>query len=105
MTVGAVSKASTVMITLSRIMINLSSVKVISNTYSPGSSLSHLDEAALSDYLMSPSIATAQTLRTVSDLEWAMMDDMGWQTVPEPATFLILAVGMIMLKPKAGKRR
>jgi len=58
-----------------------------------GSSLVHLDEAALGDLLMSPSVGIAQEIRGISELEWAMMTDMGWTIIPEPATFVFLIIG------------
>lgn len=61
------------------------------------SSLTHLDETLLGDFLMSPVLLEGQTMRTVSDLEWAMMTDMGWTIVPEPASLLLLAMGGCIL--------
>jgi hypothetical protein len=61
-----------------------------------GSSLAHLDEAALGNFLMSPMVADGQMIRTVSDLEWAMMKDMGWTVIPEPATIGLLALGSLV---------
>lgn len=66
--------------------------------YQPGSSLSHLDETLLSDSLMSPSFGTGQMIREVSELEWAIMEDLGWSTVPEPAAFLLLSFGAMILR-------
>lgn len=57
--------------------------------YSAGSSLCHLDEAALGSLLMSPFVANGQMIRTVSDLEWAIMNDMGWNIIPEPTSILL----------------
>lgn len=68
------------------------------STWKTGSSLSHLDEGLLGDYLMSPGVSTGQTIRTVSDLEWAMMSDMGWTIIPEPTTLLLLGLGAAMLR-------
>lgn len=67
------------------------------SSYSLGSSLSHLDEGLLGSYLMSPAIATSQMIRSVSDLEWAMMTDMGWTIVPEPLTVLLLGLPSLFL--------
>ena len=66
-------------------------------TYEGGSSLVHLDEGALGDLLMSPFVASGEMIRTVSELEWAMMEDMGWTVIPEPATALLMltAIGLI----------
>jgi len=71
--------------------------------FSNGSSLAHLDESALGNLLMSPFISRGQTIRTVSELEWAMMKDMGWNIIPEPSSILLLysAVGFIRLKNKS----
>jgi PEP-CTERM motif len=68
--------------------------------YAPGSSLSHVDEGFLGDLLMSPSIGTMELLRDVSDLEWAMMMDMGWNIVPEPATLALLGLGGLLLRKR-----
>ncbi len=68
--------------------------------YQPGSSLSHVDEGWLGGLLMSPSIGTMQMNRDVSDLEWAMMTDMGWTVVPEPATGILFAIGILGLTRK-----
>lgn len=67
------------------------------NPFEPGSSLVHLDESTFDGLMMTPAIATGQMARTVSDLEWAMMKDMGWSVVPEPATLLLLAAGALGL--------
>jgi hypothetical protein len=71
-------------------------------TYSLASSLIHLDEATFGSSLMSSSIGLGQTARTISELEWAMMEDMGWNIVPEPSSILLMvwAVGLIRLKRK-----
>ena len=46
--------------------------------YESGSSMSHVDESALSGALMSPSISTGQVVRRPLGVEWKMMEDMGW---------------------------
>jgi autotransporter-associated beta strand protein len=46
--------------------------------YESGSSLSHLDETRLPNALLSPSIAPGQSVRVATDLEWAIMKDLGW---------------------------
>lgn len=63
--------------------------------FAQGSSLSHLDEGAFGNLLMSPYLAAGQTNRTVSNLEWAMMDDMGWNIVivPAPGAFALAGIG------------
>ena len=66
--------------------------------FKSGSSLEHLDEGLLGNLLMSPMIGPGQMVRDVSDLEWAMMADMGWQLVPEPGTLAILTLSMAWLR-------
>ena len=46
--------------------------------FEEGSSMAHVDETSLYYALMSPSIATGQTIRQPIGLEWKMMQDMGW---------------------------
>jgi autotransporter-associated beta strand protein len=48
------------------------------STYESGSSLSHLDETLLPDALMSPQIGAGESIRSATDLEWAIMKDLGW---------------------------
>lgn len=62
------------------------------DSYSEGSSLSHLDTGTFPDSMMSHAISIGKTRRTLSDLEIAMMDDMGWEVIPEPATLVTLAL-------------
>ncbi len=71
-------------------------------TYNSGSSLVHLDESGLGDLLMSPFVSSGQMIRTVSELEWAMMEDMGWSIVPEPSSIILMltAFGFIRRKRK-----
>ena len=52
---------------------------------------------------MSPSIGTMQLNRDVSDLEWAMMTDMGWTVVPEPATAVLFVIGILGLIRKKNR--
>ncbi len=81
--------------------VNGGSVEIYApNPFKPGSSLSHLDESALGGLLMSPSVALGQNIRSVSDLEWAMMDDMGWTLVPEPATITLFVLGFAVLRSR-----
>jgi hypothetical protein len=70
--------------------------------FSMASSLIHLDEATFGDYLMSSAMGLGKTTRTLSDLEWAMMEDMGWTIIPEPASILLMlsAIGIFRLKNK-----
>lgn len=68
--------------------------------WAAGLSLSHLDETLLSEYLMSPVVDPGIVSRTVSPLEWAMMSDMGWTIIPEPATLLLLGLGGLVLTQK-----
>jgi hypothetical protein len=75
------------------------------NPFQSISSLVHLDESALGDLLMSPAIASGQMIRTVSDLEWAMMKDMGWTVVPEPVTALLMLFGAVIARGTLLKRQ
>jgi len=60
--------------------------------YEAGSSLSHLDTGTFPDATMSHAISIGDTRRTLSGLEIAMMDDMGWDVIPEPASLLCMAL-------------
>jgi hypothetical protein len=55
--------------------------------YESGSSMSHVDEAALSSALMSPSVSTGVAPRKATALEWRMMVDMGWDIWYSPGDF------------------
>jgi len=69
-------------------------------TYSLASSLIHLDEMTFSSSLMSASIGLGQTARTISELEWAMMKDMGWAIIPEPASALLMLSALSFIRRK-----
>lgn len=75
-------------------------------SFSSGSSLVHLDEATFPNALMSPAIAAGQMIRTPTELEWAMMRDMGWNIIPEPASAVMLlgALGMWLLIHRRRRR-
>jgi hypothetical protein len=60
--------------------------------YTPGSSLSHLDTETFPDYTMAHAIANGATKRTLSDLEIAMMSDMGWDVIPEPSPMIMISL-------------
>jgi hypothetical protein len=69
-------------------------------SYTSGSSLSHVDEAEKNggfDGLMNFSIGNSVVQREMHDVELAMMEDMGWDTVPEPATMSLLGLGAMFL--------
>ncbi|MFC1677557.1 hypothetical protein ACFL3G_10915 [Planctomycetota bacterium] len=74
------------------------------NPYQPGSSLSHIDQATFPNYLMSPAISTGSMNRMPSELEWAIMQDIGWNLTPEPATILLLAIPAVVLATKRKTR-
>lgn len=61
--------------------------------YEAGSSLSHLDTGTFPDAMMSHAISIGDTRRTLSDLEIAMMADMGWDVIPEPASMVVFVLG------------
>jgi hypothetical protein len=70
-------------------------------TYAPGSSLSHLNYDSgpvYADSLMSPYVSMGVSPREPNEIEWAMMADMGWTLVPEPATAIIMCLGGFILK-------
>ena len=72
--------------------------------YEGGSSLSHLDETGIfPEPLMSPSISLGESIRQPTPLELAAMMDMGWDIIPEPATVLLLVLGLSLLVSR--KRR
>jgi hypothetical protein len=58
--------------------------------YLSGSSLSHLDTGTFPDATMSHAIDLGDSRRTLSDLEIAMMADMGWDVIPEPSTVVVM---------------
>jgi len=68
--------------------------------YQSGSSLSHLNQATHAAALMSPFISTGIAPRSPSELEWYMMEDMGWDiqfaAIPLPGSGLLLAGGMLV---------
>jgi hypothetical protein len=69
--------------------------------YEQGSSLSHLDTGTFPDAMMSHAITLGVERRTLSNLEISMMDDMGWQVIPEPASIaiiLITATGFLSIR-------
>lgn len=59
-------------------------------SYASGSSLSHLNYDTFPNALMSPFISLGMTHRQPTTLEWAMMEDFGWDVVPEPGTMIML---------------
>ncbi|MGA2062473.1 MAG: autotransporter-associated beta strand repeat-containing protein [Thermoguttaceae bacterium] len=48
------------------------------NPYQDGSSMSHLDQSALPNDLMSPSMSAGVTRRAPSTVDWGIMKDLGW---------------------------
>jgi len=76
------------------------------SSYSSGSSLVHLDESTFPNALMSPAIGAGQMVRAPTDLEWAMMRDMGWNLIPEPASVVMLlgSLGMWLLIRRRSRR-
>lgn len=60
--------------------------------YEEGSSLAHLDSTTA---LMSRGISTGVVHREPTDVEWAMMTDMGWTIVPEPTVWTLILGAVI----------
>jgi len=68
-------------------------------SYQPGSSLAHVNNVGVSGALMSPFIGLGVVHRDLIDVEWAMMQDMGWtlagvSAVPEPRTLALSAFAL-----------
>ena len=68
--------------------------------WAQGSSLAHVDEGLLGDLLMSPYYSIGEVNRTISELEWAMMEDMGWDVIPIPApgAFALVILGVCLAR-------
>ena len=60
-----------------------------------GSSLAHVDEGTFPNLIMGPYLGLGQMNRTVSRLEWKMMEDMGWDlsVIPAPGAFVLASIG------------
>ena len=72
--------------------------------YAPGSSLSHVDEQPpFESYLMSYSLNTGEAIHSLSAVEVAMLRDLGWNAVPEPASAVLLAFGAAVLSRRRRK--
>ena len=68
------------------------------DTWSGGSSLSHLGESSIDpNPLMSPFVSLGEMNRTLTELELAVLKDMGYDVVPEPITLSMLALGAVAL--------
>lgn len=68
----------------------------------PGSSLSHFDSSVNS--IMQRSIPFGSTVRTFSDLDLAVLRDLGWNVVPEPGTvFLAIAAAVPALRRRRAR--
>lgn len=63
------------------------------DTWMQGSSLSHIDEDTFGNLLMTPYLGI-DPVRSVSELEWAMMEDMGWTVIPAPGAFILVSLGI-----------
>ncbi len=65
------------------------------SSYSPGSSLSHLDvQEPFSNYMMAP--LYHEVCHDLSDVEIGILRDLGWQAVPEPATVVLLGLSSLI---------
>jgi hypothetical protein len=42
-------------------------------------------------------------VREVSELEWAIMEDMGWSVVPEPAMVILFIAGGLAMRSRQKK--
>ncbi len=80
--------------------------------FAEGSSLVHLDEDTFSTALMTPGVGIGgfgPIVRDLTELEWAMMRDMGWQIgalVPEPSSIVALvSMGIIGITGYVRRRR
>jgi hypothetical protein len=70
-----------------------------------GSSLVHVDELPNSPYVMKPAVGLGIMSRQPTDVELAMLNDLGWTTVPEPATLGLLTMGGLALVVRRRRRR
>lgn len=59
-------------------------------TWSSGSSLSHVNQAKYDGALMNPFISLGHVARDANAVEYGMLQDIGWQVIPEPATAMLL---------------
>lgn len=69
--------------------------------YDSGSSLAHFSEAPADavDSIMRPSLLPGEVRRTYSELDFAVMRDIGWNVVPEPgASALLLLAATFALR-------
>ncbi len=68
------------------------------DTWESGSSLSHLDDGSVFPKpLMSPGIALGEIGRGPTDVEVAVLADIGYDVVPEPATLVVLGFGAVAI--------
>jgi hypothetical protein len=58
--------------------------------YAEDSNLVHLNHPSFSSDVMTPFIGLGDNQRTVSGLEIAMLADLGWDVIPEPASLVIM---------------
>lgn len=65
--------------------------------YEPGSSVSHLDEATYSTLTLGPSLSGNLITHEFDPIELGLFADLGWATIPEPSSVLLLGFSAIAL--------
>jgi len=65
--------------------------------YDTGSSVSHVDETAHGELTLSPKLNDNVINHQISAIELGILEDMGWNVVPEPSTALYFSLSAIAL--------
>lgn len=66
-------------------------------TFIPGSSVWHLDPDKYPDELMRPAFAGGAVARTIGNITFGMLEDIGWRKIPEPSAWWLLSVALVAL--------